>query len=142
MTANPNVITDETLREIALVVGPDWQANRHEPRNPDEGLVTPALDDMASAPGATQAQYRVTYDRVGRHGGRSGRAPQPFTVWAIGSAGLAERIAQDARPYLGSSDVEVHVDLELMQGTIFAGFRNGGTFAIEQLAVVEGRDAR
>ncbi|AZM53302.1 hypothetical protein DMA15_12470 [Streptomyces sp. WAC 01529] len=136
-------ITDDSLREISLVVGPDWQAGRHEPRDPDEALVTPSLDEMAAAPGATQAQYRVTYDKVGRHGGRSGQpAPAPLTVWAIGSDGLAGHIAKDVRPYLASGGVEVHVDLELMQGTIFTGYRSGGTFAIEQLAVAEGRDAQ
>ncbi|OUC97829.1 hypothetical protein [Streptomyces swartbergensis] len=135
-------ITDETLREIALAVGPDWQAGRNEPRDPEAALVTPSLDEMAAAPGATQAQFRVTYARVGRHGGRSGRpAPAPLECWAIGADGLAERIAKDVRPYLASSDVEVHVDLEQMTGFIFAGMNNGGSFTVEQLAVAEGRDA-
>lgn len=134
-------ITDETLREIALAVGPDWQAGRHEPRDPEAAIVTPSLDEMAAAPGATQTQFRVTYERVGRHGGRSGRpAPAPLECWAIGPDGLAERIAKDVRPYVASREVEVHVDLEQMTGFIFTGFNNGGSFTIEQLAVAEGRD--
>ncbi|WP_406202668.1 hypothetical protein OG331_31980 [Streptomyces sp. NBC_01017] len=135
-------ITDETLREIALAVGPDWQAGRHEPRDPEAALVTPSLDEMAAEPGATQTQFRVTYERVGRHGGRGGRpAPAPLECWAIGADGLAEHVAKDVRPYLASSDVEVHVDLEQMTGFILAGMNNGGSFTIEQLAVAERRDA-
>ncbi|MFI1607807.1 hypothetical protein ACH4YN_37835 [Streptomyces griseofuscus] len=135
-------ITDDARRDLALAVGPDWQAGRHEPRDPDEAVVTPSLDEMAAAPGATQTQFRVTYERVGRHGGRAGsRPPAPLECWAIGPDGLAERVSKDVRPYLTSSEVEVHVDLEQMRGFIYVGFNNGGSFTIEQLAVAEGRDA-
>jgi hypothetical protein len=132
-------IDDETMREIRRTVGADWQAGRHEPRDPEAALITPSLDEMATAPGATQTQFRVTYERVGRHGGRGGRpAPAPLTVWAIGADGLAEHVLKDVRPYLASRDVEVVVDLDGMRGFIFAGLNNGGSFAVEQLAVAEG----
>ncbi|MFD4855070.1 hypothetical protein [Streptomyces atratus] len=135
-------ITDETLREIALAVGPDWQAGRHEPRDAEAEIVTPSLDEMATAPGATQTKYRVTYQRVGRHGGRNGSpAPAPLTVWAVTADGLAEHIAKDVRPYILSSGAEVTVDLETMTGSVFAGFRTAGAFTLEAVQVAEGGDA-
>lgn len=129
--------TDLTAQSMAL--GPDWQAGRHIPRDPEAELVTPSLDEMAANPGATQTQYRVTYERVGRHGGRDGRpTPQPLTVWVVSVDALCERIAEDARPYLLSSSFDVLVDLEEMTGSIFCGFQTGGSFTIESLAVFEG----
>ncbi|MYW48839.1 hypothetical protein [Streptomyces sp. SID161] len=134
-------ITDETRREIALAVGPDWQAGRHQPRHPEAEITTPSLDEMAVAPGATQTKYRVTYDRVGRHGGRNGSpAPAPLTVWAVTADGLAEHIAKDVRPYLASGGAEVTIDLEAMNGQIFAGFRTAGSFTLEAVQVAEGGD--
>jgi hypothetical protein len=136
MTGN---ITDETLRDIALAAGPDWQAGRHEPRDPEAEIITPSLDEMAKAPGAAQTKYRVTYARVGRHGGRNGsKPPAPLTVWAVTASGLAEHIAKDVAPYILSSGAEVVVDLEAMSGYLLAGFRNAGTFTLEALQVVEG----
>ncbi|MFF2964293.1 hypothetical protein ACFVT1_36625 [Streptomyces sp. NPDC057963] len=74
------------------------------------------LDEMATAPGATQTKYRVTYQRVGRHGGRNGSpAPAPLTVWAVTADGLAKHIAKDVRPYILSSGAEIAVDLEALQ---------------------------
>ncbi|MFE0137663.1 hypothetical protein ACFWY6_39820 [Streptomyces sp. NPDC059037] len=135
-------ITGETLKEIALAVGPDWQAGRHETRDPEADITTPSLDEMAKAPGSTQTQYRVTYARVGRHGGRNGsKPPAPLTVWAVTAEGLAEHIAKNIRPYLLSSGAEVLVDLEAMNGQIYAGFRHAGTFTLEALQVAEGGDA-
>ena len=135
-------IADETRREIALAVGPDWQAGRHEPRDAEAEITTPSLDEMVVAPGATQTKYRVTYQRVGRHGGRNGSpAPAPLTVWAVTADGLAEHIAKDVRPYILSSGAEVAVDLETMTGSIFAGFRTAGTFTLEALQVAEGGGA-
>jgi hypothetical protein len=129
------------LAEAAIkrAVGPDWQAGRHEPRDPEAEITTPSLDEMAKSPGATQTKFRVTYDRVGRHGGRNGsRPPAPLTVWALDADGLAEHIARDIRPYILSSDAEVDVDLEAMAGRIFSGFRNAGSFVIEVVQVAEG----
>ncbi|MDX2732821.1 hypothetical protein [Streptomyces sp. PA03-2a] len=124
---------------MAMKIGPDWQAGRHEPRDPEAEITTPSLDEMAEAPGATQTKYRVTYARVGRHGGRNGSpAPAPLTVWAVTADGLAEHIAKDVRPYILSNGAEVVVDLEAMAGSIFAGFRTAGTFTLEALQVAEG----
>ncbi|MFI5525033.1 hypothetical protein [Streptomyces platensis] len=107
--------------------------------DPEQAIVTPSLDEMAASPGATQTHFRVTYERVGRHGGRDGSpVPGPLTVWAIGAEGLAEHVLAEVRPYLLSSDVEVVVDLERLRGQIFAGCNNGGGFAVEVLAVAEG----
>ncbi|MFJ2259519.1 hypothetical protein ACIOKD_14455 [Streptomyces sp. NPDC087844] len=132
-----NPVTPEDRRD-AMKLGPDWQAGRHEPRDPEAEITTPSLDEMAAAPGATQTKYRVTYDRVGRHGGRNGsKAPAPLTVWAVTADGLAEHIHKDIRPYLLSRDSEVVVDLEAMRGQIYTGCNNGGSFTIEALQVAE-----
>lgn len=130
--------TDLTAQGLAL--GPDWQAGRHMPRDPEAAIITPSLDEMAAHPGTTQTQYCVTYGRVGRHGGRNSAspAPQPLTVWVVSADALSERIAEDARPYLLSSSFDVLVDLDEMAGSIFCGFQNGGSFTIERLAVFEG----
>lgn len=136
---NANRITEQDRAEMAMKLGPDWQAGRHEPRDPEAEITTPSLDEMAEAPGATQTKYRVTYARVGRHGGRNGSpAPKPLTVWAVTADGLAEHIAKDTSPYILSSDVEILVDLEAMSGSIFAGFRTAGTFTLEALQVEAG----
>lgn len=135
-------ITREDLDDIGRKTGPDWQAGRHEPRDPEAEITTPTLDEMAAAPGATQTKYRVTYNRVGRHGGRDGsKPPAPLTVWAVTVDGLAEHIHKDIRPYLLSRDTEVVVDLEAMRGQIYAGMNNGGAFTLEALQVAEGGDA-
>jgi hypothetical protein len=125
-------ITSEALADIAVSTGPDWQAGRHEPHDPEAEITTPSLD-------ATQTKYRVTYDRVGRHGGRNGsNPPAPLTVWAVTADGLAEHIAKDVRPYLLSRGAEVVVDLEKMSGFVLARFQNAGTFTIEAVQVTEG----
>jgi hypothetical protein len=131
--------TAEDFAETARKLGPDWQAGRHEPRDPEAEIITPSLDEMAKAPGSTQTQYRVKFARVGRHGGRDGsRPPAPLTVWAVTADGLAEHIAQYVKPYILSSGAEVGVDLESMSGIVYAGFRNAGTFTIETLQVAAG----
>lgn len=133
-----NEMYAEAERRVKMKVGPDWQAGRHQPRDPEAEITTPSLDEMTAAPGATQTKYRVTYDRVGRHGGRDGsRAPAPLTVWAVTAEGLADHIERDVEPYLLSSGAEVLVDLESMSGRIFAGFRTAGTFSLEVLQVAE-----
>jgi hypothetical protein len=132
-------ITPEVHDEIARKMGPDWQAGRHEPRDPEAEITTPSLDEMAKAPGATQTKYRATFARVGRHGGRDGsRPPAPLTVWAVTAEGLAEHIANYVEPYILSRGAEVLVDLDAMQGNVFAGFQNAGTFTIEALQVAAG----
>lgn len=132
-------ITDQLLTDVARKMGPDWQAGRHEPRDPEAALITPSLVEMAAAPGETQTKYTITYQRVGRHGGRNGsRPPAPLTTWAVTEAGLIERIEADIAPYLLSGDVEAIVDLESLTGRIYAGFQNAGTFTLEVVQVAEG----
>ncbi|MEU0372384.1 hypothetical protein ABZ070_19360 [Streptomyces sp. NPDC006283] len=136
-------LAQQDRAEMALKLGPDWQAGRNEPRDPEAAIITPSLEEMAEAPGATQTLYRVTYERVGRNGGRNGSpAPAPLTVWAVTADGLAEHIHKDIGRYLLSRDREVYVDLEQMHGCIYAGMNNGGSFTIEALATAEGGDAR
>jgi len=114
-----------------------------EPRPDLAEVPTPTLEEMAEAPGAAQALYKVVYERVGRRGGRDGSpAPAPLTVWAMSADSLAEHIAKDTRRYLMSRETEVVVDLENMRGHIFAGFQTAGTFQLEELAKFEGGEAR
>lgn len=140
--SNADHLAERDRADMAMKLGPDWQAGRHQPRDPEAEISTPSLDEMAEAPGATQTKYRVTYDRVGRHGGRDGsKPPAPLTVWAVTAEGLEEHIYKDVRPYLASRGVEVVVDLDAMRGSIFAGMNNGGSFTLEALQVAEGGDA-
>jgi hypothetical protein len=85
--------------------------------------------------------YRVTYERVGRHGGRNGSpAPAPFTVWANDADDLAAAILKDARPRLVSRFPEAVVDLEAGTGFILAGVHTAGTFTVAALASEGGGD--
>jgi len=78
--------------------------------------------------------YCVTFDRVGRHGGRGGSpAPAPVEIAAADLADLAAGVLKAARPYLASREVEVELD-ESGRGSIICGFRVGGTFTFEVLA--------
>ncbi|MGS2645930.1 hypothetical protein [Streptosporangium sp. G12] len=93
-----------------------------------EQVETPDVDAYLDETSPAQAQYRVTYERVGRR-----RDVPPLVVIAAGANHLADLIHADARPYLMSRDVEVYVDLEAMKGWISCGFNNGGQFTIEAL---------
>lgn len=109
-----------------------------EPRPALAEVPTPTLDEMVAAPGATQTLYEVTYGRVGRRGGRDGSPPPaPLTVWATSADTLARHIAHDVGRYLLSSDAEVAVDLEEMNGYVIAGVRTAGTFELTALHVAE-----
>ncbi|MET9517491.1 hypothetical protein [Streptomyces sp. NPDC002994] len=78
-----------------------------------------------------QTTYRVTFDRIGRHGGQGGSsAPEPI-VRSMGGDQLADSIALYARRYIASPSFEVLLDMEAMAGQIVAGFRNAGTFKVE-----------
>lgn len=69
--------------------------------------------------------YTVTFDRVGRRGGRDGSTPPaPLTVHATTPDDLAREVHEYVRPFLGSRD------LETMTGGILAGMNNGGGFTI------------
>ncbi|MGV9271493.1 hypothetical protein ACWDRR_43405 [Kitasatospora sp. NPDC003701] len=108
-------------------------------RDTVDELITPSIDDMAANPGGVQTLYRVTYERVGRRGGRDGSVPPaPLTAWAVSGDHLAELILKDVSPYLLSTDVDVEVDLEAGRGMLVVGFNNGGAFVIEQLTIAGG----
>lgn len=141
--ADANTAAAEDRAHTAMQMGPDWQAGRHQPRDPEVEITTPSLEEMAQAPGATHTKYCITYERVGRHGGRNGStAPAPLTVWAVTTDSLAERIHDDVRPYLTSRWYEVSVDLEQACGRIFVGGNNGGSFTIAVLQTAEGGEPR
>lgn len=90
----------------------------------------------------TTTAYRVTYERVGRRGGRDGSpAPEPLIVEADSPSGLAWQVEVDISPYLASRNVEVLVDLDKQRGYIFAGINNGGSFTLEPLQGAEDGDA-
>jgi hypothetical protein len=93
-----------------------------------EQVETPSVDAYLDETRPAQAQYRVTYERVGRR-----RDVPPLVVIAAGADDLSEKVYNDVRPYLMSRDVEVSVDLESMKGFIFCGFNSGGRFTIEAL---------
>ncbi|WP_328860920.1 hypothetical protein [Streptomyces sp. NBC_00306] len=76
--------------------------------------------------------HRVTFDRIGRHGGRGGPAPAPITR-ALSGDQLADSIALYARRYLASPAFEVVLDTQAGRGHIFAGCRTAGTFTVEAL---------
>jgi hypothetical protein len=101
----------------------------------DEAAITsPPMEEFIENPGAEQVTYRVTFDRIGRTGGRDGTAaPDPLVARVLDGESLAWRIHQYARPYLRSGGIEVVVDLEEMRGSILCGFNNNGRFTIERL---------
>lgn len=83
-------------------------------------------------PGAIRV--RVTYERVGVHGGRGGRpAPDPVILHVTGADDLAEQIRRDVGRYLVSRDVEVDLDLTTCLGQVISGFRAAGTLTLEFL---------
>jgi hypothetical protein len=86
-------------------------------------------------PAIAPGRYRVTYDRVGRHGSaRSGLpAPVPLTCVALDAADLAEQVLHDCRGYLGHSGVRVVVDAKTLGGLIRRGDQPAGTFRFERL---------
>ncbi|GAA3441042.1 hypothetical protein [Planomonospora venezuelensis] len=94
-----------------------------------EQIETPSIDAHLDETRPAQAQYRVTYRRVGRR-----RDIPPLVVVAAGADHLAELVYDDARKYLLSQDVDVVVDLEAMTGAILCGVNSGGQFTIEALA--------
>lgn len=126
------------LGELApsLATAERHTAEYDQPR-PDV-IETPCLAELAAAvgnPNAEQGLYRITYERVGRRGGRNGTPPlQPLEVWAISPDHLAEKVYDDIRKCLASRDVSVNLDLENGTGQIFAGMNNGGSFTITKLA--------
>lgn len=85
-------------------------------------------------------QFRVTFDRVGRRGGRDGSpAPEPI-VRSLAGDQLADSIALYVRQFLASPSFEVFLDTETGRGHILTGFRTAGTFTVEQVAVSGGAD--
>lgn len=77
-------------------------------------------------------EYVVTFYRIGARGGRNGTTPpSPLTVTAIDGDDIAEAVGRYALQYLGSQDVEVHVNTELRRGLITAGMHTAGAFTYQ-----------
>ncbi|MEU1071836.1 MULTISPECIES: hypothetical protein [unclassified Streptomyces] len=83
----------------------------------------------------TATEYRVTFDRIGRRGGRDGSTPPSPIIRSFGGEQLANSIALHARPFIASRAFEVIVDMDAMNGFILAGFHTAGTFTIEALSL-------
>lgn len=104
----------------------------------EAAILSPDPEEFAANPGAEQISYRVTFERIGRTGGRDGTAPpDPLVARVLDEDGLAERIFAYARPYLRSSDVDVVVNLEELRGSILCGLSSGGRFTIERMDEVQ-----
>lgn len=87
--------------------------------------------------------FRITFERVGRHGGRNGsQPPAPVDLKATDAEDLAGQVWGHIRRFMASTGIEVVVDLERKRGQIYAGFSNGGSFTIEQLDPIGGGDGR
>lgn len=79
-------------------------------------------------------RYLITFERVGRHGGRDGSTPPaPLTVETDDDGQLLLQVLAYARPFLASRGLEITIDLDAGRGWLLAGFRNAGEFAIEEL---------
>lgn len=80
-------------------------------------------------------RYRVTFERVGRRGGRDGSTPPaPLTVDAEGGEHLAMHVLAYVRPFLASRGLDIVIDLEKGSGFLLAGFHTAGEFTVEELS--------
>lgn len=116
--------------------GHAWRTQpRFDPERPALAETpTPTIEEMAANPGGGQVLYTVTYERVGRRGGRNGTPPPPpFNAWVTGPEHLAEQVLKNCKRYLLSGDVEVVVDLKKMRGDILCGFSSGGAFVLKKV---------
>ncbi|OKI04958.1 hypothetical protein A6A06_09715 [Streptomyces sp. CB02923] len=82
------------------------------------------------------ARYLITFERIGRHGGRDDSpAPAPITVEATDDTDLAMQVLAHSRRYLASRGVEVTIDLDAGRGClIVGGGRAAGEFSVQQVA--------
>jgi hypothetical protein len=76
------------------------------------------------------SDLRVTFDRIGRD-----HDAQPITVPDGDADGIAYHVLTYVRPRLASNGVEVAVHRDEMRGTIYCGFRVGGSFTLEPVNV-------
>lgn len=80
------------------------------------------------------SRYLVTFERVGRRGGRDGSTPPaPLTVDAADGEHLAVHVLAYVRPFLASRGLDVVIDLEKGTGFLLAGFHTAGEFTVEEL---------
>jgi hypothetical protein len=79
------------------------------------------------------SRYRVTFERVGRRGGRDGSTPPaPLTTAASSGEHLAVQVLAYTRPFLASRGVDVVIDLDEGRGFLLAGFHTAGEFTVEE----------
>ncbi len=76
----------------------------------------------------TAKRYRVTFERIGRD-----HDPAPLELRARNADELALLIYRHVKGRLASDDIDVHVDLEALRGSILAGFHLAGTFVLEPI---------
>jgi hypothetical protein len=80
------------------------------------------------------SRYLVTFERVGRRGGRDGSPPPaPLATAASSGEHLAVQVLAYVRPFLASRGVDVVIDLEEGRGFLLAGFHTAGEFTVEEL---------
>jgi hypothetical protein len=80
------------------------------------------------------SRYLITFERVGRRGGRDGSAPPaPLTVDATDGEHLAAHVLAYVRPFLASRLLEIVIDLGKGSGFLLAGFHTAGEFTVEEL---------
>lgn len=79
------------------------------------------------------SSYLITFERVGRRGGRDGSTPPaPLTVAASSGEHLAEQVLAYTRPFLGSRGVDIVIDLDEGRGFLLAGFHTAGEFTVQE----------
>lgn len=72
--------------------------------------------------------YRVEFDRVGRR-----RELPAVEIMAADGQDLAVKVRKIVRPYLGSSDILVSIDMDDGRGWIACGFHSGGDFRVKEV---------
>lgn len=77
-------------------------------------------------------KYLCRFERVGRN-----HSVPPLGVEGDSADEIAFHIYTYAKKYLMSRGVEVSVDLEKLQGTIYCGMHVGGNFSLE---ILDGTD--
>jgi hypothetical protein len=81
-------------------------------------------------PAPRALDYVVTFERIGRHGGRDGSAPPAPLIRPHGGEQLAQDIHAYARPFIASRHYEVVMPDGGGEGAIIAGFHTAGTFTL------------
>lgn len=102
------------------------------PAAPAAALLTAEQPPAAPLVKARRTQYLVTYGPVGIPGSAYGRpTPESQTVHALGRHGLSEAIRTHVAVYLGTQEVFVVADLDVLGGQLMVAGRKVGIFNLE-----------